>query len=64
LLAKRVVNRWYQQATRLQLSLGAARDVTQASALVDKLSVDRELVCFLRGFTAGQLLGAKKLVSL
>ena len=64
LLAKRVVNRWYPQATRLQLSLGAARDVRHASALVEKLRVDRELVYFLRGFTAGQLLGAKKLGSL
>jgi CHAD domain-containing protein len=64
LLAKRVVNRWYQQATRLQLRLGAARDVRQASALVDKLGVDRELVYFLRGFCAGQLVGAKKLASL
>jgi CHAD domain-containing protein len=60
LLAKRVVNRWYPQATRLQVSLGAVRDVRQASALVDKLDVDHELVYFLRGFSAGQLVGAKK----
>ena len=64
LLAKRVVNRWYPQATRLQVSLGAVRDVRQASALVDKLDVDHELVYFLRGFSAGQLVGAKKLASL
>ncbi len=54
LLPKRRAKRWYQQATSLQLSLGAARDVMQAGALVAKLEADRGLVEFLRGVGVGQ----------
>ena len=53
-LPKRVAKRWYEQATDLQLSLGADRDVMQAGALLAKLQADRGLVEFLRGVAAGQ----------
>ena len=53
-LPKRRTKRWYLQATSLQLSLGAARDVMQAGALVAKLETDRGLVEFLRGVAVGQ----------
>ncbi|MDO9195028.1 CYTH and CHAD domain-containing protein, partial [Rhodoferax sp.] len=48
LLPKRRTKRWYEQATRLQSSLGATRDLMQAGALVAKLEADRGLVEFLR----------------
>ena len=54
LLPKKRTKRWYQQAIRLQTSLGAARDVVQAGALVVKLEADRGLVEFLRGVGVGQ----------
>lgn len=54
LLPKRRTKRWYQQATRLQTRLGAARDVMQAGALAAKLEADRGLVEFLRGVAVGQ----------
>ena len=54
LLPKKRTQRWYQQATRLQTSIGATRDVMQAGALVAKLELDRELVAFLRGVAVGQ----------
>jgi len=46
--------RWYQQATTLQTSIGAARDVMQAGALVGRLDTDRGLVEFLRGVAVGR----------
>ncbi|MFC5519607.1 CYTH and CHAD domain-containing protein [Polaromonas jejuensis] len=54
LLPGRRAQRWHQQATDLQTSIGAARDVMQAAALVAKLDVDRGLVEFLRGVAAGR----------
>ena len=54
LLPKKRTKRWYQQATSLQESIGATRDVTQAAVLVAKLQAERGLVDFLRGFVAGQ----------
>lgn len=54
LLNKRLSGRWYQQAKDLQTSIGMARDVVQAGALVARLEVDRELAEFLRGVAAGQ----------
>ena len=54
LLAKRVTQRWYLQATNLQTVIGASRDLVQASALVARLDVDRGLVEFLRGVALGQ----------
>ena len=49
LLPKKRSQRWYQQATSLQTSIGATRDVMQAATLVARLEVDRGLVEFLRG---------------
>lgn len=54
LLPQKRTQRWYQQATRLQTSIGATRDVMQAGALVAKLEVDRGLVEFLHGVAVGQ----------
>lgn len=53
LLPKKRGQRWYQQATRLQTSIGTRRDLIQASALVAKLEVDHGLVEFLRGVAVG-----------
>jgi len=47
---------WYRQATKLQASIGATRDVVQASVLLARLEVDRGLVEFLRGVACGQTL--------
>ncbi|MDO9165535.1 MAG: CHAD domain-containing protein [Rhodoferax sp.] len=55
LLPKRRTKRWYQQATTLQTSIGATRDVVQAGALVARLEADRGLVEFLRGVAVGQV---------
>ena len=54
LLPKRRTQHWYEQATDLQTSLGALRDVMQASALVAKLEADRGVIEFLRGIAVGQ----------
>lgn len=47
ILPKKRTQRWRQQATSLQTSIGARRDVMQAAALVAELEVDRGLVEFL-----------------
>lgn len=54
LLPKRRAQRWYQQAMSLQTTLGATRDLMQASSLAVKLEADRGLVEFLRGVAVGQ----------
>ena len=54
LLSRRRTNRWHQQATDLQTSIGMARDIVQANLLVAKLETDHELAEFLRGVAAGQ----------
>ena len=54
LLPKKRTQRWYQQATNLQTSIGASRDVMQAGALVARLDTDRGLVEFLRGVVVGK----------
>ncbi|MDO8768884.1 MAG: CHAD domain-containing protein [Burkholderiaceae bacterium] len=54
LLPRKRTQRWYEQATSLQTSIGATRDVVQASVLVAMLDVDRSLVEFLRGVAVGQ----------
>lgn len=54
LLPRRRRQHWYQQATRLQTSIGATRDVVQACGLLARLEVDRGLVEFLRGVAYGQ----------
>ena len=54
LLPRKHSQRWRQQATSLQTSLGAARDVMQASALAAKLEADGWLAEFLRGVAIGR----------
>ena len=53
-LPQKRIQRWYQQATRMQTRLGTARDVAQAGTLVAKLELDRGLVEFLRGVAVGR----------
>jgi hypothetical protein len=53
-LPKQRKQRWYLQATRLQLDLGAARDALQVVDLIGRLEVDYGLVEFLRGVAVGQ----------
>lgn len=53
-LPPRHAQHWHQQASQLQLRLGAARDNTQAGVLLARLPVDPGLVEFLRGFALGQ----------
>jgi inorganic triphosphatase YgiF len=54
LLPRKRTQRWYQQATNLQTSIGATRDLMQAAMLIAELEVDHGLVEFLRGFALGQ----------
>ncbi len=54
LLNKRRAQRWHQQATELQASIGIARDLAQAHVLLVKLQADAGLAEFLRGVAAGQ----------
>lgn len=61
-LPPRHAQHWHQQASHLQLSLGAARDVAQASVLLARLPVDPGLVEFLRGLAQGQAMSARHLV--
>jgi inorganic triphosphatase YgiF len=53
-LPKQRKQRWYLQATRLQLDLGATRDALQVVDLIGRLEVDYGLVEFLRGVAVGQ----------
>jgi CHAD domain-containing protein len=53
-LPKKRTQRWYKRAMSLQTTLGATRDVMQASSLAAKLEVNRALVEFLRGVAVGQ----------
>lgn len=54
LLPKKRTARWYEQAQRLQTTLGMTRDVMQASALATQLAADPGLAEFLRGLAVGQ----------
>jgi inorganic triphosphatase YgiF len=54
LLPRKRTQLWYQQATTLQTSIGARRDLMQAATLIAELEVGRPLVEFLRGFALGQ----------
>lgn len=54
LVTKQQSQRWYKQATNLQASIGATRDVVRASALIAGLDADRGLIEFLRGVAAGK----------
>ena len=52
-LPERRAKRWRQQATHLQVKLGARRDLMQANALIAKLEGDLEISEFLRGLAIG-----------
>ncbi len=53
ILPRRLAKQARRQATVIQNSLGAARDIVQASELVAGLKVDGGMVEFLRGVAAG-----------
>lgn len=53
LLPERRARRWHEQATHMQASIGAARDVVQAGAIASRFCADPEIVAFLRGVAAG-----------
>lgn len=52
-LPKQRAQRWYQQALDLQTTLGATRDLMQASTLAATLEANRGLAEFLRGVAVG-----------
>ncbi len=54
LLWERRAHRWHEQATALQTSMGATRDIAQAGLLVAKMDADQGLAEFLRGIAVGQ----------
>jgi CHAD domain-containing protein len=54
LLPKQRTERWYQQACSLQTTLGATRDLMQASMLATTLEANRGLAEFLRGVAVGR----------
>ncbi|MFZ4624758.1 MAG: CHAD domain-containing protein [Rhodoferax sp.] len=56
LLPRRLARLCSEQAVSLQSSIGATRDLAQASALVATLDVDRAVVEFMRGVVAGSSL--------
>jgi len=53
LLPQRRAKRWRQQSTDLQMKLGTARDLKQASVLVTELEKSPEISAFLRGLATG-----------
>ncbi len=54
LLPRKRTQRWHEQATELQLSIGATRDVRQALALLAKLKIESGIEDFLRGVAVGR----------
>lgn len=54
LLPKKRSQRWHEQATELQLSIGKARDVSLAITLVAKLKIEVGVLDFLRGVAVGK----------
>lgn len=46
--------RWLREASELQVGVGASRDFLQAGVLAGRLSVDRGVAEFLRGYAAGR----------
>ncbi len=54
LLPKKRSQRWHEQATELQLGIGATRDMRLAIALVAKLNSDAGLIDFMRGVAVGR----------
>lgn len=57
LLPKKRSQRWHEQATELQLDIGAARDINLAIALVAKLEMEPGVLDFLRGVAVGKQSG-------
>jgi inorganic triphosphatase YgiF len=54
LLPRQRAERWHEQATNLQTTLGAARDLMLASTLASSLEANRGLAEFLRGVAVGR----------
>lgn len=54
LLPKKKSQRWHDQATELQMSMGTARDVSLAVTLVAKLETEPGVLDFLRGVAKGR----------
>ena len=54
LLPKKKSQRWREQASELQMSMGAARDISLAVALVAKLETEPGVLDFLRGVAKGR----------
>jgi inorganic triphosphatase YgiF len=59
LLPKRRSRHWYQQALRVQSSIGAARDLQQALSITTALQAHEGLLEFLRGVQARAALQAR-----
>jgi CHAD domain-containing protein len=53
LLPRQLAKNCMSSATAIQSSIGAKRDIAQASALVMKLNLDRGIAEFLRGVVVG-----------
>lgn len=56
-LPRERTRRWQDQATELQTSIGAARDLMLLATLLEPLGVEREILGFLRGVAAGRMAG-------
>jgi CHAD domain-containing protein len=54
-LPKERTRRWQEQATELQTSIGAARDLMLLATLLEPLGIDRGILGFLRGVAAGRM---------
>ena len=56
-LPKERTRRWQEQATVLQTSIGAARDLMLLATLLEPLGVHAGILGFLRGVAAGRMAG-------
>ena len=56
-LPKERTRRWQEQATELQTSIGAARDLMLLATLLEPLGVHAGILGFLRGVAAGRMAG-------
>ena len=54
-LPKERTRRWQEQATELQTSIGASRDLMLLATLLEPLGIDRGILGFLRGVAAGRM---------
>jgi CHAD domain-containing protein len=54
LLPKRRAQQWYRQATRLQSSIGADRDLRQALHMAKRLGAHSKLLQFLQTVSLGR----------